>query len=79
MTLSDAIKKRVFELVEGSRSTLTSLCINSKITPSTMFDFMSGKSKHLSIVTIKKLCNGANLTLKQFFSRDYFNSIDEDI
>lgn len=77
MNLSEAIKKRVLELVEGSRSTLTSLCINSHITPSTMFDFMNGKSKHLSIGTIHKLCIGSNLTLKQFFSRDYFNSIED--
>ena len=42
-----------------------------------VFDFMSGKSKSPKIITIKKLCAGANITLEQFFAKDYFNDVDE--
>lgn len=44
---------------------------------STIFDFMSGKSKCPKVITIKKICTGANITLKELFDREYFNSVDD--
>ena len=77
MTIDDAIKKRINELVESNNITLTSLCLNSNLTPSTIFDFMYGKSKCPKVITIKKICVGANITLEEFFARDYFNETED--
>lgn len=77
MTLDEAIKKRITELVKENETSLTALCLNSNLTPSTIFDFMSGKSKCPKVITIKKICSGANITLEQFFAKDYFNGIDD--
>ena len=77
MKFSDAVRKRIMELVDDEKS-LTSLCLNSNITPSTIFDFMYGKSNYPNLLTIKRLCLGAKITLKEFFDRDYFND-DESI
>ncbi len=77
MNLDDAIRKRIIELVEKNKTTLTALCLNSNLTPSTVFDFMSGKSKCPKVITIKKLCAGANITLKEFFSCEYFNGTED--
>jgi DNA-binding Xre family transcriptional regulator len=73
MDLNDAIKTRINELLVEQEITLTALCLSSNLTPSTIFDFMSGKSKCPKVITIKKLCMGANITLQEFFNRDYFN------
>ena len=78
MNIDDAIKKRITELVETNNTTLTALCLNSDITPSTIFDFMYGKSKCPKVITIKKLCIGANITLAEFFNRDYFNDTEDN-
>ena len=77
MNLDDAIRKRISELVEDNNTTLTALCLNSNVTPSTIFDFMYGKIKSPKVITIKKLCFGANITLSEFFDRDYFNYTDD--
>ena len=77
MNMDEAIKKRINELVAENKTTLTSLCLNSNLTPSTIFDFMYGKSKCPKVITIKKLCAGANITLKEFFARDYFNETED--
>lgn len=76
MNLDKAIKTRINELVEKETS-LTNLCLKSNITPSTIFDFMYGKIKAPTIITIKKICAGAGITLKEFFARDYFNDFEE--
>ena len=77
MNIDKAIRKRINELLIEKNTTLTNLCLNSNLTPSTVFDFMSGKSKCPKVITIKKLCCGANITLEEFFSRDYFNSTED--
>lgn len=78
MTLDEAIIQRINEIVAKMKTTLTRLCLNSNLTPSTIFDFMYGKSKCPKVITIKKLCMDANITLQEFFNRPYFNA-DDDI
>lgn len=77
MNLDEAIRLRINEIVVENKTTLTALCLNSNLTPSTVFDFMSGKSKCPKVITIKKLCTGANITLAEFFSSDYFNNTED--
>ena len=77
MKIEDAIKTRINEIVIENNTSITALCLNSNITPSTIFDFLAGKSKCPKVITIKKLCLGANITLKEFFDREYFNGDDE--
>lgn len=77
MNLDKATRKRILELVEENYTTLTNLCLNSNLTPSMGFDFMQGKSKFPKSITIKKLCMGAKITLKEFYDREYFNDFDD--
>ena len=56
MNLNKATRKRILELVEENYTTLTNLCLNSNLTPSTGFDFMQCKSKFPKSITIKKIC-----------------------
>ena len=77
MNIDKAIKTRINEILKEKGVSLTALCLNSNITPSTIFDFMSGESKCPKVITIKKLCAGANMTLSEFFDRDYFNDTDD--
>lgn len=77
MNLDEAIRIRILELIKERGISLTALCLNSNLTPSTIFDFMNNKSKCPKVITIKKICKGANITLKEFFARDYFNSDDD--
>ena len=77
MNIEEAIRKRINELVEEKHTSLTALCLASNLTPSTVFDFMNGLSKCPKVITIKKLCCGAEITLEEFFARDYFNSSED--
>lgn len=77
MNIDKAIKTRIYEILNEKGLSLTALCLNSNITPSTIFDFMSEKSKCPKVITIKKLCAGAGITLAEFFDREYFNDTDD--
>ncbi len=77
MTLNEALRKRVNELIVEKNINLTTLCLNSGLTPSTMFDFIYGNTKCPKVVTIQKICYGAEITLKDFFDREYFKNLEE--
>lgn len=77
MKLSEAIKKRIFELIQEQNTNVTNLCLLSNITPSTIFDFLYGRTKILKISTLAKICEGLNITLEDFFSKDYLKSFDD--
>lgn len=38
---------------------------------------MNKRTKCFTTITIKKLCAGANITLKEVFDIDYFNDTEE--
>ncbi len=77
MNLDEATRKRITELAKEKKISLTALCLNAVLTPSTVFDFMKGRTKTLSSFTVKKNCYGAGITLSEFYNRDYFNDFDE--
>jgi len=78
MIIDEAIRKRIKEILKEKDVSLTALCLNSNLTHSTVYDFMAGKSKHPTIITIKKLCIGAGISLREFFDRNYFDD-DSDV
>lgn len=77
MNIDEAIRKRIKEIIDDKKISLTALCLNANLTPSTIFDFMYGNSKCPKVITIKKLCLANGITLKEFFDRDYFDNTDE--
>ena len=77
MDLDEAVKCRINELVKERDISITELCLNSNLTPSTVFDFLSGRYKYPSIFVIKKICVGAGITLSEFYAPEYFNSTDD--
>ena len=51
----------------------------SGVTPSTVYSMMDRSRKDISIVTIKKLCDGLGITLGEFFSTPEFDRLEQEI
>lgn len=51
----------------------------SGVTPSTVYSMLDERRKELSINTIKKLCDGLEITLGEFFSTELFDSLEQEI
>lgn len=47
--------------------------------PSTVYSMMDPKRKDLSILTIKKLCDGLDITITEFFNDEIFLSLEQEI
>ena len=77
MKLEDALRKRLSELIIEKAKNPTDLSLESNLTPSTLFDFLHKRTKHITLPTLAKLCEGLDMSLEEFFAKDYLKHFDD--
>ena len=78
MKLNDAIVKRIEEICKERGSNVCDISLKGGMSPSAIYDIFKGRTKSSKIITVKRFCEGAGMTLSEFFDRDYFNVSEED-
>lgn len=79
MTVKDAVSRRFKELCDRKGIRINELATRSGVTPSTVYSMMDPKRREISITTIKKLCDGLEITLGEFFSTSDFDTLEQEI
>ena len=77
MKLNDAIIKRIEELCTEQRSNVCDIALRGGMSPSAIYDLFKGRTKCSKVSTIKAFCQGAGITLSEFFNKEYFNDFEE--
>ena len=68
MAIKDAVVQRFQELCDQRGIKPNELAVLSGVTPSTVYSMMDNRRRDISIITIKKLCDGLEITLGELFS-----------
>ena len=79
MTIGDAVKERIVELCRERNLTINKLGTISGVTQSTINNITSGRNNSTTISTIKKLCDGLDITIIDFFDCDLFTVLEQEI
>ncbi len=79
MTVKDAVADRFTELCRVRGIKANELACLSGVTPSTVYSMLDSRRRDVSITTIKKLCDGLELALGEFFSAPQFNNLEQEI
>ncbi len=79
MTVKQAVVARIMDILKERSMRLNELANLSGITPSTVYSMMDDKRKELTINVIKKLCDGLEMTLGEFFSSPVFDELEQEI
>ena len=79
MDIKDAIVKRFNELCAERNMRINELANVSGVTPSTAYSMMDKSRRDISIRTIKKFCDGLEITLGAFFSAKDFDDLEQEI
>ncbi len=79
MDIKDLIVKRFEELCKTKSIKINELANISGVTPSTAYSMMDSKRRDISIRTIKKFCDGLEITLGDFFSTKEFDELEQEI
>ncbi len=78
MTLGNAISQRIINLCEEHKFSLNRLSNICGITQSTLNNIISGVSQNPTVSTVKKICDGLDITLTQFFDDELFSNLKEE-
>ena len=79
MAVKDAVVKRFQDICIQRGIKTNELANLAGVTPSTVYSMMDGNRRDLSIVTVKKLCDGLDMTLGEFFSTPEFDALEQEI
>ena len=77
--VKDAVVMRLQEILKERNMRVNELANLSGITPSTVYSMMDEKRKELTINVIKKLCDGLEMTLGEFFSSPIFDELEQEV
>ncbi len=79
MNISEAVAARILDLCKQKNITVNKLSTLSGVTQSTVNDIVNRKAKNIGIVTIKKLCDGFEMTISDFFDTDDFKRLEQEL
>ena len=79
MNTKQAVGKRILQLCEEKNIAINALANLSGVTPSTVYSMLNEKSQNPGIVSIKKLCDGLDISVRKFFDCDLFDNLEQEI
>lgn len=79
MKIKEAVAKRITELCEINNITINTLANISGMPPSTIYSMLNQKSQNPGIVSIKKLCDGFDISVREFFDSELFDDNEQEI
>ena len=79
MTLTEAIQQRIRELCRERNITLNHLSMLCGMTQSTVHNIFARPNNSHTISTIKKICDGLDITLGEFFQTEYFDTLEQEL
>ncbi len=79
MLIKDAIVMRLQNICNERNIKYNEVATRSGVTPSTVYSLMDEKRRDLSVITLKKLCDGLDMTMIDFFDDDIFRTLEQEI
>ena len=79
MTTKEAVAQRIIDLCAERNIAVNALANISGVSPSTVYSMLNAKSKNPGVVSIKKLCDGLEISVREFFNCPLFDETEQEI
>ena len=79
MNIGEAVKERILELCSERDLTVNKLSTISGVTQSTVSDIVNRNTSNAGIATIKKLCDGLEISIRAFFDSPLFDDLEQEL
>ena len=79
MDTRQAVVDRILQLCEKQGITPNALSYRAGVPQSTIKSILNNETQNTGIVTIKKLCDGFDISLYTFFDTDVFRNLEQEI
>ncbi len=79
INIGEAVRERIIELCREREISINKLSEMSGVTQSTVNNIVSGRNNSATVSTIKKLCDGLEITIQDFFNSELFCGLEQEI
>ncbi len=79
MSVKDAVAQRIQSICTERNMRTNELANISGITASTLYSLLDPRRRDVSIITIKKICDGLEMSLEEFFASSEFRTLEQEI
>lgn len=79
MRTKEAVAQHILELCRERNIAVNALANISGVSPSTIYSMLNQKSQNPGVVSIKKICDGLEITVRQFFDSPLFDETEQEI
>lgn len=79
MTTKQAVSVRIQQLCAERDVAINALANISGVSPSTIYSMLNEKSQNPGVVSIKKICDGLEITVRDFFNCELFDNLEQEI
>lgn len=74
-----AVRSRILALCAQRQISVNRLATLSGVTQSTLNNIVSGRNHSATVSTIKKLCDGLEISLREFFDDPAFDDLEQEV
>ena len=79
MNTKQAVAKRILALCDEKQIAVNALANLAGVPPSTVYSMLNEKSQNPGVVSLKKLCDELEITLREFFDSPIFDGLEQEI
>ncbi|MGN1135268.1 MAG: helix-turn-helix domain-containing protein [Oscillospiraceae bacterium] len=79
MNAKGAVAQRMLDLCKAKNIAINALAYKSGVSLSTIYSMLNEKIQTPGIVSLQKICDGFDITLRDFFNCDTFDYIEQEI
>ena len=79
MNIGEAVQYRILELCREYDISVNRLSNMSGVTQSTVNNIVSGRNNSTTVSTLKKLCDGLGISVRDFFQSELFDELEQEI
>ena len=79
MTVKDAVANCFQQLCAERSIKPNELANRAGVTPSSVYSMLDPKRREVSVNLVKKLCDGLNITVDEFFCPEYFHDLEQEL
>lgn len=79
MRIKEAVAARIVNLCRERGIAINALGNISGVNPPTIYSMLNSKSKNPGVVSLQKICDGLDITIRDFFNDELFDDIEQEI
>lgn len=79
MKIGEALRLRILELCREKDLSVNALSMQCGITQSTLSNIVNGRNQSATVSTVKKLCDGLEISIVEFFQSPLFENLEQEL